>query len=183
MPARYGDGAVPRLLVARAEALGGGAYGMEALNVLRIEKGLHHPCRDPRPHHRLRHRHGADDRAKKDCIGKAMAARPGCWRDRASSWSACGPVAAEARLTAGAHLFAEGAEAVRANDQGYVTSVCHSPTLGDMRSALGFLKDGRARHGRAGADGRSPARASRRSARSATPVQLRPRGRAVAWLI
>ena len=32
--------AVRRLLVAQAEALGGGPYGMEALNVLRIEKGF-----------------------------------------------------------------------------------------------------------------------------------------------
>ena len=39
VPSRYGD-ALYRDLVARAEALGGGAYGMEALNVLRIEKGF-----------------------------------------------------------------------------------------------------------------------------------------------
>jgi sarcosine oxidase subunit alpha len=39
VPARYGA-SLFRLLVAQAEALGGGAYGMEALNVLRIEKGF-----------------------------------------------------------------------------------------------------------------------------------------------
>ncbi len=55
-------------------------------------------------------------------------------------------MAGDGRLTAGAHLFAEADPAVRQNDQGYVTSVCHSPTLGHAL-ALGFLQDGRARHG------------------------------------
>ncbi|HSG57569.1 MAG TPA: sarcosine oxidase subunit alpha, partial [Paracoccaceae bacterium] len=39
VPARYGE-SLYRLLVSHAVALGGGAYGMEALNVLRIEKGF-----------------------------------------------------------------------------------------------------------------------------------------------
>jgi glycine cleavage system aminomethyltransferase T len=34
----------------------------------------------------------------------------------------------------------------RVNDQGYVTSVCYSPTMKGWL-ALAFLKDGRARHG------------------------------------
>jgi glycine cleavage system aminomethyltransferase T len=38
VPARYGA-ALWRYLVSQAETLGGGPYGMEALNVLRIEKG------------------------------------------------------------------------------------------------------------------------------------------------
>ncbi|NJR43769.1 MAG: hypothetical protein HC767_15050, partial [Akkermansiaceae bacterium] len=39
VPTRYGE-ALFRDLVARAETMGGGPYGMEALNVLRIEKGF-----------------------------------------------------------------------------------------------------------------------------------------------
>ena len=39
VPARFGD-ALARALTKEAEALGGGWYGLEALNVLRIEKGL-----------------------------------------------------------------------------------------------------------------------------------------------
>ena len=39
VPARFGE-SLFRLLVAQAETLGGGAYGVEALNVLRIEKGF-----------------------------------------------------------------------------------------------------------------------------------------------
>jgi glycine cleavage system aminomethyltransferase T len=49
-------------------------------------------------------------------------------------------------IGAGAHLFTPGAVINRENDQGYVTSVCYSPTLQGWL-ALAFLKDGRARHG------------------------------------
>ena len=49
-------------------------------------------------------------------------------------------------LIAGAHLFTRGAEARRENDQGYVTSVGWSPTLG-ASIGLGFLRNGRARLG------------------------------------
>ncbi len=39
VPARYGE-SLFRELVARAQGLGGGAYGMEALNGFRIENGF-----------------------------------------------------------------------------------------------------------------------------------------------
>ncbi|MEM7718744.1 MAG: 2Fe-2S iron-sulfur cluster-binding protein, partial [Pseudomonadota bacterium] len=76
VPARYG-GMLFRLLLAQAEPLGGGAYGMEALNVLRIEKGF-------MTHAEIHGRTTAFDigmagmmSSKKDFIGKAAAARPG----------------------------------------------------------------------------------------------------------
>jgi sarcosine oxidase subunit alpha len=83
---------------------------------------------------------------KKDCIGKALAARPGMVEDTREQLVGLRPVNTEELLTAGAHLFDLGAEAVRVNDLGYVTSVCYSPTLG-AALGLGFLKNGRARHG------------------------------------
>ena len=145
VPARYGE-SLFRELVARAEALGGGAYGMEALNVLRIEKG--HIT-----HGEIHGRTTAFDigfarmvSTKKDCIGKTMAARPGMIADEREQLVGLRPVGAVKKLTAGAHLFAPEAEAVRENDEGYVTSVGFSPTLGEMRG-LAFLKHGRARHG------------------------------------
>ncbi|SDN42196.1 sarcosine oxidase subunit alpha [Lutimaribacter pacificus] len=145
VPARYGD-SLFRLLVDRAGELGGGAYGMEALNVLRIEKGFI-------THAEIHGRTTAFDigmermvSAKKDCIGKAMAARPGLSGPDREQLVGLVPTGAVKKLTAGAHLFDAGAEAVRKNDQGYITSAAFSPTLGHFM-ALGFLKDGRARHG------------------------------------
>lgn len=142
VPTRYGE-ALFRDLVARAETMGGGPYGMEALNVLRIEKGFI-------THAEIHGRVTAHDigmekmvSAKKDCIGKAAATRPGLWgpeREQLVGLKASAPI------SAGAHLFVPGTEVHRETDQGYVTSVCWSPTVGAWLG-LGFLKDGRARLG------------------------------------
>ncbi|WP_225027026.1 sarcosine oxidase subunit alpha family protein [Xinfangfangia pollutisoli] len=142
VPARYGE-ALFRDLLARAETMGGGPYGMEALNVLRIEKGFI-------THAEIHGRVTAFDigmakmvSAKKDCIGKAAAQRPGLLgpeREQLVGLKSDQPIAA------GAHLFKPGFAAERENDEGYVTSVCWSPTLGAWLG-LAFLKDGRARHG------------------------------------
>ncbi len=145
IPSRYGD-ALFRILVARAEALGGGAYGMEALNVLRIEKG--HIT-----HSEIHGRTTAFDigfgrmvSKKKDCIGQTMAARPGLVDEDREQLVGLRPVGAVKQLVAGGHLFAPEDAPIRENDQGYITSVGFSPSLGEMR-ALGFLKHGRSRHG------------------------------------
>jgi sarcosine oxidase subunit alpha len=145
VPARYGE-ALYRDLVARAESLGGGAYGMEALNVLRIEKGFI-------THAEIHGRVTAFDigmagmvSAKKDCIGKAASQRPGLSGPEREQLVGLRPIPMSRAIGAGAHLFDEGAEPVSANDQGYVTSVCWSPTL-KTHLAMAFLKNGRARHG------------------------------------
>ena len=145
VPARYGE-SLFKLLLERAEELGGGPYGMEALNVLRIEKGL-------LTHAELHGRTTAFDlgmekmvSARKDCIGKTMSERPGLTDPARERLVGLKPVERINALTAGAHLFNRGAEPVRTNDQGYVTSVCHSPTLGHS-IALGFLKNGPERIG------------------------------------
>ena len=142
VPTRYGE-ALFRDLLARAETMGGGAYGMEALNVLRIEKGFI-------THAEIHGRTTAFDigmekmvSAKKDCIGKAAAARPGLVgpeREQLVGLKAAAPI------SAGAHLFRPGDGVERVNDQGYVTSVCWSPTM-EAWLGMGFLLDGRARHG------------------------------------
>ncbi|HEU0222794.1 MAG TPA: glycine cleavage T C-terminal barrel domain-containing protein, partial [Paracoccaceae bacterium] len=145
VPTRYGD-ALFRLLVERAEAMGGGAYGLEALNALRIEKG----------HVTGAELHGRTTAfdcgfakmmsPRKDFIGKAMAARPGLNGPEREQLVGLKPAGAQQRLLAGAKFVNPGDEAVAANDQGYLTSVCHSPTLGQM-IGLGFVKNGRARMG------------------------------------
>ncbi|QIE45173.1 sarcosine oxidase subunit alpha family protein [Pseudohalocynthiibacter aestuariivivens] len=145
VPARYGD-ALFRDLLTRAEALDGGPYGMEALNVLRIEKGFI-------THAEIHGRITAGDigmarmiSAKKDCIGKAAAARPGLIEDGREQLVGLTPVGAVKELTSGAHLFNQGDDAVRSHDQGYITSVGFSPTFGCFLG-LGFLRDGLDRHG------------------------------------
>ncbi len=145
LPARFGA-SLFRQLVAQAEALGGGAYGMEALNVLRIEKGF---ITHAEIHGRVTAFDIGFDRMvsqKKDCIGNAASRRPGLLDIQREQMIGLKPVDPNESLTAGAHLFVEGADAVAANDQGYVTSVCHSPTLGHALG-LGFLKDGPNRMG------------------------------------
>ncbi|MDZ7708966.1 MAG: glycine cleavage T C-terminal barrel domain-containing protein [Roseovarius sp.] len=145
VPARYGDSLFGQL-VARAEDMGGGAYGMEALNVLRLEKGL-------LTHAELHGRTTAFDlrlermiSPRKDCIGKAAAARPGLIDPARERLVGLKPVGAVKQLTAGAHLFDEADAATRENDQGYVTSAGFSPTLGHA-IALAFLSHGPDRHG------------------------------------
>lgn len=145
VPARFGE-SLFRLLVKRAEAMGGGAYGMEALNVLRIEKG--HIT-----HAEIHGRTTAFDigfarmvSAKKDCIGKTMAAREGLTDAGREQLVGLKPVGPGTELTAGAHLFDCGAQTTREASRGYVTSAAFSPTLGHF-IAMGFLQRGPERMG------------------------------------
>jgi methylglutamate dehydrogenase subunit C len=144
VPTRYGE-ALFRDLVARAETMGGGPYGMEALNVLRIEKGF---ITHAEIHGRITAFDIGMDKmisAKKDCIGKASATRPGLVGSQREQLVGL-KVSGETALVAGAHLFVQGDVVKRETSQGYVTSVCWSPVL-NLWLGLAFLKNGRARHG------------------------------------
>jgi len=145
VPARYGE-SLFRTLVMHAETLGGGPYGMEALNVLRIEKGFI-------THAEIHGRVTAFDvgmgrmvSAKKDCIGKAASERPGLSGPEREQLVGLRPTGAVKQLTAGAFLFAPSRDPIRENAEGYTTSVGFSPTFQHFMG-LGFLKNGRARHG------------------------------------
>jgi sarcosine oxidase subunit alpha len=137
VPARYGDGLL-RWLLARAEALGGGLYGLEALNVMRVEKGyLTHAEIDGRvSHHDL-----GFPTPDKDFIGRNMAMRDGLRGPELVGLKTVGAVKA---LVGGA-LLVEGDFSAE-NVVGHVTSAVFSPTLGHM-VALALLENGRARHG------------------------------------
>ncbi|MFW8634378.1 sarcosine oxidase subunit alpha family protein [Cribrihabitans pelagius] len=145
VPARYGE-SLYRELLKRAEALGGGAYGMEALNVLRIEKGLitHAEINGTVTAHDLGLQGMMSQ--KKPFIGKAMAAREGLVAEDRMRLVGLKPAGAAQEITAGAHLFTPGDPVERAADQGYVTSACFSPALGHP-IGLGFLKEGPERIG------------------------------------
>ena len=145
IPSRYGE-SLFRLLVSRAEEMGGGPYGMEALNVLRLEKGFI-------THAEIHGRVTAFDLGmqrmvseKKDCIGKTSAARPGLLDSEREQLIALKPVGPIKQIVAGAHLFDLNDEPLRQNDKGYVTSVGFSPTFGHF-IGLGFLKNGQVRLG------------------------------------
>lgn len=144
IPARYGE-SLFKALLAEAQVLDGGAYGMEALNVMRIEKGFV-------THAEIHGRVTAFDigmermiSAKKDCIGKTAAMREGLWGDEREQLVGLQPVGAVRELNAGAFLFETDAEPVSANQQGYSTSVGFSPEKGMI--GMGFLKNGRHRRG------------------------------------
>ena len=143
--ARFGE-SLFRLLVSRAEEIGGGPYGMEALNVLRIEKGFI-------THAEIHGRITAFDLGmqrmvseKKDCIGKTSASRPGLLDSEREQLIALKPVGSVKQIVAGAHLFDLNDDPIRENDRGYITSVGFSPTFGHF-IGLGFFKGGQARLG------------------------------------
>ena len=145
VPSRYGE-SLFRLLVSRAEEIAGGPYGMEALNVLRLEKGFI-------THAEIHGRITAFDLGmqrmvseKKDCIGKTSASRPGLLDSDREQLIALKPVGSVKQITAGAHLFDLNDEPIRQNDKGYVTSVGFSPTFGHF-IGLGFFKGGQSRLG------------------------------------
>jgi len=145
VPARYGE-SLFKHLVTKAEARGGGAYGMEALNVLRLEKGFI-------THSEIDGRVTANDigmarmlSAKKDFIGKTMAARAGLTQPGRAQLVGLKPTGAVKQLTGGAKLYTPGHPPVRAHDQGYVTSVGFSPMF-EHFVALAFVTDGQSRHG------------------------------------
>ena len=144
VPTRYGE-SLFRDLVAKAETMGGGPYGMEALNVLRVEKGFI-------THAEIHGRTTAFDigmekmvSPKKDCIGKAMAARPGLLGEERQQLVGL-KIAIGTPPCSGAHLFTVGDKIGREESHGYITSFAHSDLMGACL-ALGFLKNGRARHG------------------------------------
>jgi glycine cleavage system aminomethyltransferase T len=145
LPACYGD-SLFRSLLARAEGLGGGAYGLEALNVLRIEKGFitHAEINGTVTAHDLGMAGMLSK--KKAFIGQAMAARPGLVDPERMQMVGLKPIGAVKELSAGAHLFNPEEPVERIFDQGYVTSAGFSPLMGHM-IALGFLKQGANRIG------------------------------------
>jgi heterotetrameric sarcosine oxidase alpha subunit len=145
VPARYGDAAV-RAIVAAGDDLGVVPYGIEALNIMRIEKG----------HVTGNELNGTTTAAdlglgrmmskKKDFIGRVLAQRAGLIDPDRPALIGIRPADRSQRLYAGAHFLNTGAQVSLANDQGYVTSVAYSPMLGHW-IGLGLLARGQERLG------------------------------------
>jgi sarcosine oxidase subunit alpha len=145
VPARFGDALVRAIMQAGA-AYGIAPYGTEALGVLRIEKG--HPAGAELNGQTTAHDLGMGKMlsAKKDFIGRYMAARAALTDAERPTLVGLRPLDREDRLRAGAHILPKEAEPVAKNDQGYVTSIAFSPSLGHWLG-LGMLARGPARHG------------------------------------
>ena len=145
VPARFGEGLMRAILEA-GTAFGIAPYGTEALGVLRIEKG--HPAGGELNGQTTGHDLGFGKllSAKKDFIGRFMASRPALTDPERPSLVGLRPLDRADRLRAGAHLIPKDAEATPKNDQGYVTSIAFSPSLGHWLG-LGLLARGPLRHG------------------------------------
>jgi methylglutamate dehydrogenase subunit C len=140
VPARYGDATIRALMSAGGE-FGITPYGLEALSVMRIEKG--HVAGNE-----LNGTTTARDlglakmmSTKKDYIGRILAQRPGL--NAPDRWDLVGirPVDRTTRIRAGAHFVGLGQSPTPANDRGHVTSTAYSPVL-EQWIGLGLLHAG-----------------------------------------
>ena len=145
VPTRYGDALIRRLMEA-GEEFDVVPYGLEALNVMRIEKGHATANELNGTTTALNLGMGRMVSKKKDSIGSVMSERPGLNEDDALKLVGLKPVNLDHEVPAGAHLMTKGAKVTASNGQGYVTSACYSPNLGH-HIALGFLKSGDTRMG------------------------------------
>jgi sarcosine oxidase subunit alpha len=145
VPARYGNSMMDVLMEAGKE-FDAVPYGTEALGVMRIEKG--HAAGNELNGQTTAHNLGMGRMVsqKKECIGNVLSQRPEMIRDDAVKLMGFKPVNPAEHLTAGAHFINRNAEASMDNDQGWMTSVAYSPSLGHS-IGLGFVKSGDTRKG------------------------------------
>jgi heterotetrameric sarcosine oxidase alpha subunit len=145
VPTRYGDALIRRIMAEGAE-FDVTPYGTEALGVMRIEKGHAAGNELNGQTTALNLGMGRMVSEKKDSIGAVLSRREGLSTADALKLVGFRPKNPQSRIPAGAHLLEKGAKMIVANDLGYVTSACYSPTL-ESYIAIGFLKNGQARMG------------------------------------
>ena len=145
VPARYGESMMRTLMLA-GEEFDVTAYGTEALNVMRIEKG--HVAGNELNGQTTARQMGLGRMVSqnKDSIGLVLSRRPELVRDDDHELVGLKPVDPNVSLTAGAHFIAVGADSTAENDEGWVTSVAHSPHLQTF-IGLGYIRRGSNRHG------------------------------------
>ncbi len=140
VPARYGDALMRRLMDAGRD-LGVCAYGTEALGVMRIEKGH---ISGPELNGTTTPKDlglGGMVSKKKDFIGRVLGERAGIVDPDRPALIGFRPLDRTTRLRSGARFLARSAAETPDNDEGYMTSVAYSPTLGHW-IGLGLLKRG-----------------------------------------
>ena len=145
VPTRYGDSMI-RTLMWAGEEFNVVAYGTEALGVMRVEKG--HAAGNELTGQTTARDLGMARMVsqKKDCIGKILSEREELNSDDGITLMGFRPVNRGQIIKAGAHFVAVGNKINIKNDEGWVSSAVHSPTLG-YSIALGFIKGGHDRIG------------------------------------
>ena len=123
------------------------AYGVEALGVMRIEKGhvTHSEINGTVIPSDLGFAKMVST-AKPDFIGKAMLSREGMTTDDRLSLVGVKPLDPATTFKTGSHILSDGATPSLDNDQGYVSSSCYSPNLGST-IGLALVRHGPKRHG------------------------------------
>ena len=145
VPSGYGE-ALWELLMAAGAEFDIVPYGMEALSVLRIEKGhVAGPELDGRTTARDLGL-GRMLSTRKAFIGQTLMARPGLADPQRPALVGLQPVESGARLRGGGHLVEDPQLLSGENSLGHVTSVANSPTLGHW-IALALVAGGSARIG------------------------------------
>lgn len=146
VPAGYGESVGDALMEAGQEH-GIQPYGVEALTVLRIEKGhiTHSEINGTVVPADLGLGRMVSS-AKPDFIGKHMLSREGLTATDRPQLVGVEPLDPRTSFRSGAHILAKGAAATLENDQGYVTSSCFSPHVGST-IGLALVKRGAERHG------------------------------------
>ncbi len=146
VPAGYGDSVADAIMVAGKEH-GLAPYGTEALGVMRIEKGhvTHAEINGTVSPADLGM--GRMVSAKKDdFIGQVMNLRDGLVDPSRPALVGIKPKSPADKFATGSHILNVGDEVSLENDQGYVTSMCHSPSLGHA-IGLALIKGGADRYG------------------------------------
>jgi methylglutamate dehydrogenase subunit C len=143
VPAGSGEAAI-RALLQVGEKFGILPYGTEALGCLRIEKG--HPAGGELNGQTTARDLGMDRMMskRKGFVGRVLAQRPALLAPDRPALVGLRPVDRTRRLRSGAHFIPRGMAATIDNDQGWMSSVAYSPTLGHW-IGLGFLAGGMVR--------------------------------------
>ena len=146
VPAGYGE-CVADALMQAGEKHGICAYGVEALGVLRLEKGfVTHAEIDGTVVPADLGLGKMVSAGKADFIGKAMLVREGLADPDRPRLTGVMPVDPSDSFLPGAHILSRGAAATLENDQGYVTSAGYSPHL-KSTIGLALVIRGAMRHG------------------------------------
>ncbi len=145
VPTQYGNSLFNALL-SEGKEFNAVPYGTEALGVMRIEKG--HAAGNEINGQTTAQNLGLSRMISKkaDSIGNILSEREGFNRSDISTLSGFKPVKHSQKLEAGSHLVSAGKKPTMENDEGWLSSVAFSPTLGHY-IGLGFIERGRTRVG------------------------------------